>query len=79
MPCLSVEGHMEEDSVEDGVRSPEREASPSRDKEYKDDDEQAQLARVRAEHPLLSIPALRLVATAAMVGASSEPASSSAL
>ncbi len=70
---------MEEDSVENGVQFPERGALPLLDEEYKDDNEHAQLARVRAEHPLLSIPALRLVATAAVGGASSEPASSNAL
>ncbi len=66
MPCLSAEGQMEGNIVEGGVRSSEREAPLSLDKEYMDDDERVQLARVRAEHPLLSISALRLVAADAI-------------
>lgn len=76
---VAVEGHAREDGVGSGVRSSEREASPSLDEEYKDDDERVQLAQVRAEHPLLSIPALRLLAAAATGSAANQLASSNAL
>jgi hypothetical protein len=79
VPPVAVEGHAREDGVEVGVRSSEREASPSLDEEYKDDDERARLAQVRAEHPLLSIPALRLLAAAATGSAMNQLAPSSVL
>ncbi len=65
MPPVSVEGCSDKDNLENGVRSIEAQASSSPDDEYEDNDERARLAQVRAAHPHLSIPALRLVAAAA--------------
>jgi protocatechuate 3,4-dioxygenase beta subunit len=65
VPPVSVEGHSGKDSVEGGVRPIEGQPSPLSHDEYQDDDERARLAQVRAAHPHLSIPALRLVAAAA--------------
>ncbi len=76
MPPVSVEGHSDKDSVENGVRSIEAQASPLPDDEYEDDDERARLAQVRAAHPLLGIPALRLIAAAAAERVVSQLASS---
>ncbi len=79
LPLVAVEGHARKDGVGGGVRSREGQAPSSLDEEYKDDDERAQLAQVRAEHPLLSIPALRLLAAAAHGSTVNQLAPSSAL
>jgi hypothetical protein len=79
VPPVAIEGHARKTGVEVGVRSSERKASPSLDEEYKDDDERARSAKVRAEHPLLSIPSLRLLAAAATGSAINQLAPSSVL
>lgn len=73
---LSVVGYSEQDTVEGRVLSIEGQASTSLEDGYEDADERGRLAQVRAAHPHLGIPVLRLVA-AAVGGEVNELASSS--